>query len=148
MHSGPSTARSNAVCQERTRCHDFLPTYVLTRTGFSPRKARAMSACKVDEGEQHARSDSKGPSSSSTLRSSANAQEDDGGHVTIAVEGCCHGELDNIYASIIALRETGVHIELLIICGDFQAVRNTTDLSCLACPPKYRDMVRSASVCT
>lgn len=63
--------------------------------------------------------------------------------VTIAVEGCCHGELDDIYASIADLKESrGVVVELLIICGDFQACRNAADLSCLACPPKYRHMVQ------
>ena len=40
----------------------------------------------------------------------------------IAVEGCAHGDLDNIYA---AMREVeaneGVPIDLLICCGDFQA---------------------------
>ena len=39
----------------------------------------------------------------------------------IAVEGCAHGDLDNIYA---AMREVeaneGVPIDLLICCGDFQ----------------------------
>lgn len=31
-------------------------------------------------------------------------------------------------------------MDLLIICGDFQAIRNAYDLRCLACPPKYRQM--------
>jgi len=31
-------------------------------------------------------------------------------------------------------------VDLLIICGDFQAVRNLVDLECMACPPKYRQM--------
>ena len=39
----------------------------------------------------------------------------------IAVEGCCHGELDNIYATIRQLDAQGQpKIDLLIICGDFQ----------------------------
>ena len=51
----------------------------------------------------------------------------------IAVEGCCHGELDNIYAAIEhAQRTQGVKVDLLICCGDFQAVRNEADLECLA----------------
>ena len=45
--------------------------------------------------------------------------------VQIAVEGCCHGELDAIYDSIrLTQQQTGVAIDVLIICGDFQAVRN------------------------
>ena len=40
----------------------------------------------------------------------------------IAVEGCCHGELDDIYATIRQLQEQQqTNIDLLIICGDFQA---------------------------
>eukprot|EP01025_Chloroclados_australasicus_P055307 TRINITY_DN6665_c0_g1_i2.p1 TRINITY_DN6665_c0_g1~~TRINITY_DN6665_c0_g1_i2.p1 ORF type:complete len:591 (-),score=75.62 TRINITY_DN6665_c0_g1_i2:290-2062(-) len=61
--------------------------------------------------------------------------------LTIAIEGCCHGELDKIYATIQYLQEVqDIEIDLLICCGDFQAVRNAADLMCLACPPKYRDM--------
>ncbi|CAL8465238.1 g4773 [Coccomyxa elongata] len=59
----------------------------------------------------------------------------------IAVEGCCHGDLDKIYATLQHLeRKQNTKIDLLICCGDFQAVRNLDDLECLACPPKYRDL--------
>ena len=61
--------------------------------------------------------------------------------VLIAVEGCCHGELDNIYASVEQLAAVhGTKIDVLLICGDFQAVRNQADLATMACPVKYRDM--------
>ena len=61
--------------------------------------------------------------------------------VLIAVEGCCHGELDNIYASIAQLEQVhDTKVDLLLVCGDFQAVRNQADLSTMACPPKYKDM--------
>lgn len=57
----------------------------------------------------------------------------------IAVEGCAHGELDNIYASIKEVEEKeNIKIDLLICCGDFQSSRNTEDLACMAVPPKYR----------
>ncbi|KAL4420156.1 hypothetical protein ABPG77_008292 [Micractinium sp. CCAP 211/92] len=57
----------------------------------------------------------------------------------IAIEGCGHGELDKIYETMAALeRRDGRKIDLLICCGDFQAVRNMDDLECMACPPKYR----------
>lgn len=43
----------------------------------------------------------------------------------IAIEGCCHGELDNIYATLAHLeRVEGRKVDLLICCGDFQ-VRNS-----------------------
>ncbi|GBG71969.1 hypothetical protein CBR_g10907 [Chara braunii] len=59
----------------------------------------------------------------------------------IAVEGCAHGELDAIYGAIRCLEEReNVKIDLLICCGDFQAVRNEDDLGNLACPAKYRSM--------
>lgn len=50
----------------------------------------------------------------------------------IAVEGCCHGKLDLIYKSL----PKGT--ELLIICGDFQAIRNRADFNTISVPPKYR----------
>jgi hypothetical protein len=39
----------------------------------------------------------------------------------IAVEGCCHGELDAIYASLQRLeRDKSTKVDLLLIGGDFQ----------------------------
>ena len=59
----------------------------------------------------------------------------------IAVEGCCHGELDKIYETIAHLeKKEDIKVDLLLCCGDFQAVRNEDDLSCMAVPPKYRHM--------
>ncbi|XP_057707397.1 lariat debranching enzyme [Corythoichthys intestinalis] len=59
----------------------------------------------------------------------------------IAVEGCCHGELDKIYETIAYLeKKEGVKVDLLLCCGDFQAVRNEGDLRCMAVPAKYRTM--------
>lgn len=55
--------------------------------------------------------------------------------VRIAVEGCCHGELNKIYSHL-----TGSGVELLLICGDFQAIRNKRDLQGLAVPTKYRQL--------
>ncbi|KAJ1938598.1 lariat debranching enzyme, partial [Kickxella alabastrina] len=34
----------------------------------------------------------------------------------------------------------GKRVDLLIICGDFQAIRNVTDLECMACPDKYKQL--------
>ena len=59
----------------------------------------------------------------------------------IAVEGCCHGELDSIYASVaLAEERSNCKVDALLICGDFQAVRNPADLATMACPAKYRSM--------
>ncbi|XP_017780121.1 PREDICTED: lariat debranching enzyme isoform X2 [Nicrophorus vespilloides] len=63
------------------------------------------------------------------------------GKMKIAVEGCAHGELDNLYSSIQALEEENNYkIDLLICCGDFQSVRNERDLRCMAVPEKYYNM--------
>ncbi|CAO1629331.1 unnamed protein product [Parajaminaea phylloscopi] len=59
----------------------------------------------------------------------------------VAIEGCCHGELDNIYASIAKAESEGnFKTDLLLLCGDFQAIRNRADLDCLAVPAKYRQL--------
>jgi len=59
----------------------------------------------------------------------------------VAVEGCAHGELDMVYRRVNEMeRDDGRKVDLLICCGDFQAVRNTWDLECMACPRKYRAM--------
>ncbi|XP_071977336.1 lariat debranching enzyme isoform X2 [Engystomops pustulosus] len=59
----------------------------------------------------------------------------------IAVEGCCHGELDKIYETIQYMEQKeNTKVDLLLCCGDFQAVRNEGDMKCMAVPPKYRQM--------
>lgn len=59
----------------------------------------------------------------------------------IAVEGCCHGELDKIYETIGFLeQQEGIKVDLLLCCGDFQAVRNEGDMKCMAVPQKYRSI--------
>ncbi|XP_056013098.1 lariat debranching enzyme A-like isoform X2 [Ostrea edulis] len=59
----------------------------------------------------------------------------------IAVEGCCHGELDKIYETLEHIeKKNNIHIDLLLICGDFQAVRNMADLQCMAVPQHYQKL--------
>ena len=58
--------------------------------------------------------------------------------LNIAVEGCCHGELDKIYESVIQSSKTGPPVDLLLICGDFQCVRYMSDFDSVAVPAKYR----------
>lgn len=56
--------------------------------------------------------------------------------IAIAVEGCCHGKLDDIYARL----QDCSSIDLLICCGDFQSLRSTADYHSFAVPPKYHDL--------
>ena len=56
----------------------------------------------------------------------------------VAVVGCCHGELDAIYASL--AHPSCVAVDLLLVCGDFQCVRDMIDLNCVAMPQKYRQL--------
>ncbi|KAM3066133.1 lariat debranching enzyme [Clarireedia jacksonii] len=60
----------------------------------------------------------------------------------IAVEGCGHGTLNAIYAATQKACEARGWdgVDLLIIGGDFQAVRNASDLTVMACPVKYRQI--------
>jgi len=80
--------------------------------------------------------------------------------IRIAVEGCGHGTLNAIYASVDKACEVQgwAGVDLLIIGGDFQvcctqltalhlrnglhmqAVRNAADLNCMAVPVKYREI--------
>ncbi|KNC85953.1 hypothetical protein SARC_01899 [Sphaeroforma arctica JP610] len=63
------------------------------------------------------------------------------GKLRVAVEGCCHGELDKIYKTIASIEEAKKYkIDLLLICGDFQACRNQADLATIAVPQKFKAM--------
>jgi len=59
----------------------------------------------------------------------------------IAIEGCAHGELQQIYNTINLIeKRDNIKVDLLICCGDFQATRNNEDLLAMAVPLKYRQM--------
>ena len=59
----------------------------------------------------------------------------------VAVEGCCHGELDKIYETLQYLEQVNnIKVDLLLICGDFQAVRNKDDLKAMAVPQNYQKL--------
>ncbi|KAK0634958.1 lariat debranching enzyme, C-terminal domain-containing protein [Bombardia bombarda] len=62
--------------------------------------------------------------------------------VRVAVEGCGHGTLNAIYAAVErSCKERGWDgVDILIIGGDFQAVRNAADLSVMSVPVKYREL--------
>jgi lariat debranching enzyme len=54
----------------------------------------------------------------------------------------CHSKLDRIYETIAnnAQSRGWDGVDLVIICGDFQAVRNAQDLNAMSVPLKYRKM--------
>ncbi|KAL3854665.1 hypothetical protein ACJMK2_013924 [Sinanodonta woodiana] len=59
----------------------------------------------------------------------------------IAVEGCCLGELDQIYEKLERIENSNKYkIDFRLICGDFQALRNKADLQCMAVPKKYQHL--------
>uniref|UniRef100_A0A0R3RI90 DBR1 domain-containing protein n=1 Tax=Elaeophora elaphi TaxID=1147741 RepID=A0A0R3RI90_9BILA len=61
--------------------------------------------------------------------------------VHIAVAGCSHGEMDKIYATLAEIeRREGYKFDLLISCGDYEAVRNCGDLKHMHVPEKYRHL--------
>ncbi|VDP43492.1 unnamed protein product [Soboliphyme baturini] len=61
--------------------------------------------------------------------------------VNVAVIGCAHGELDNIFHLVrYMMTQKNVAIDLLICCGDFQAVRNRQEMESMAVPAKFRRM--------
>lgn len=63
------------------------------------------------------------------------------GYVNVAIEGCCHGELDKIYSTIQqAELSSSSKVDLLLICGDFESVRDNYDLSNMAVPAKFRHL--------
>ena len=85
----------------------------------------------------------------------------------IAVEGCCHGDLDKIYATLehaieqkqlkdqqeLALKSVESDddflnaleeykkpsIDLLLVCGDFECIRHADDLNSMSVPDKYKE---------
>ena len=59
----------------------------------------------------------------------------------VAIQGCAHGELETIYASLQNIETLhDIKIDLLLCCGDFQAIRNEGDLQTMACPQKFRKL--------
>ncbi|RCI17232.1 hypothetical protein L249_2443 [Ophiocordyceps polyrhachis-furcata BCC 54312] len=63
--------------------------------------------------------------------------------VRVAIEGCGHGTLNAIYASVAQsckARGWDDGVDLVIIGGDFQAARNAADLSVMSVPAKYRQL--------
>ena len=60
----------------------------------------------------------------------------------VAVVGCAHGELEKIYDSIENVqRKHNITVDVLLCCGDFQAMRSSEDLQGLSCPQKYKRLI-------
>ncbi|TNN20864.1 Lariat debranching enzyme [Schistosoma japonicum] len=61
--------------------------------------------------------------------------------VKVCVVGCLHGELDCVYSDIAEAEQQGqFKTDLVLCCGDFQAVRNPSDLTTMSVPSKYYRM--------
>ncbi|PHH69263.1 hypothetical protein CDD80_6871 [Ophiocordyceps camponoti-rufipedis] len=62
--------------------------------------------------------------------------------VRVAIEGCGHGTLNAIYNATKQSAEARGWdgVDLVIICGDFQAARNVADLHTMSVPRKYLQM--------
>ncbi|KAF6809631.1 lariat debranching enzyme [Colletotrichum sojae] len=62
--------------------------------------------------------------------------------VRVAIEGCGHGTLNAIYAAVASscAARGWDGVDILIIGGDFQAVRNAADLTVMSVPAKYREL--------
>ena len=58
----------------------------------------------------------------------------------VAVVGCAHGQLDILYRAVREAENVTGPIDLVLCPGDFQAVRNASDLACMACPDRFRMM--------
>ncbi|CAD8153894.1 unnamed protein product [Paramecium pentaurelia] len=61
--------------------------------------------------------------------------------INIAVEGCFHGNFDEIFGTIREIeKQKKIKIDLLLVCGDVQTHRNKHDMFNMACPIKYLSM--------
>ena len=61
--------------------------------------------------------------------------------MNVAVVGCLHGELDQMYSDIDQWQQQQKKkVDLLLCCGDFEAIRDGVDLDSMAVPDKYKTM--------
>lgn len=61
------------------------------------------------------------------------------GKLRVAVQGCSHGELNNIFRELRNCNNEN-KIDLLILLGDFQSIRGPDDFKSISIPPKYQRM--------
>lgn len=55
----------------------------------------------------------------------------------VAIQGCCHGELHQVFQRVAELHAENP-IDLLLILGDFQSIRDEKDFQSISIPPKYQ----------
>ena len=61
--------------------------------------------------------------------------------LNVAIAGCSHGEMDRIYSTLTTMeRNRNVKFDLLICCGDYQAIRNKADLHTMHVLPKFKHL--------
>ena len=61
--------------------------------------------------------------------------------LTIAVQGCCHGDLNRIYKTVAEMeKKENTKASALICCGDFQSLRSRNDFVSLNVPDKYKEL--------
>ncbi|KAI3661862.1 hypothetical protein MP638_005903 [Amoeboaphelidium occidentale] len=57
----------------------------------------------------------------------------------VAVQGCCHNELNKIYECVEKYEDANsVKISLLLVCGDIQSIRNNMDMASVAVPQQHK----------
>lgn len=57
------------------------------------------------------------------------------------MQGCSHGSLTAIYDTVAQFEaRKGQKVKLLLLCGDFQALRSRHDFASLAVPVKYQTL--------
>jgi lariat debranching enzyme len=65
----------------------------------------------------------------------------DVGVVNVVCVGCTHGELDVMYTTVAKMeQESGRTCDIVLCCGDFQAVRDRADLESMAAPSHHLKM--------
>lgn len=59
----------------------------------------------------------------------------------LAVAGCVHGSVERMYEVLETMEnEQNCKADLLLCCGDFQAVRDNHDLESMTCSKYYHDL--------
>ena len=58
----------------------------------------------------------------------------------IVVVGSLYGQLDQVYGETLALEKQHGLIDLVVVCGNFQAFRNANDLATVSAPDKYKKL--------
>jgi lariat debranching enzyme len=58
----------------------------------------------------------------------------------ILVAGCLHGAWETLVETATDFISQGESIDLIVLCGDGQTMRNEDDLNSFHCPPRYRKL--------